>query len=482
MTVRRALLLGLVTAALVAPVAGVPAPGGAAAATTRPPNRAPVAFADGAWTLSYLADVQVSGPFPDGSQGTGRGVLTGTGVFEVTGGGVAGTHSAAGTAASTVTVPGGLTGPATLNLTVKGPVAGTADHAVLQGDVHASGSVSVSTGGLTTTVPLDFDGSLGDGAGAPLSTFSSSCDRTTGSWAVDLRGAGETPTPGLSVEGPATFVAVRDGSSSGTTPVYARQISQLLADVDAYVDQVGTAPLDTLALDAVVARSDELSATLPVVDACATGVRRSTPAYATALGVEVARLLTAARAQLAHVSTPDLAYLLGLGYRTAAIGSGTTWSGAAPLERALRTELDRRGTAAAAARDVATASLVTVARRQFGVVKAARVSAPPPARPVRGVAEIRLTPPARPRGVRPVLTWGPVAGATDYRVVLLDATRRPYWAWQGGVPTVVVGATGKPMPPAAGGPRVVKGSTWTVAAFDAAGRPIALSAPGALGP
>jgi hypothetical protein len=38
------------------------------------------------------------------------------------------------------------------------------------------------------------------------------------------------------------------------------------------------------------------------------------------------------------------------------------------------------------------------------------------------------------------------------------------------------------MPTAASGPRVVKGSTWSVAALDGAGRPIALSAPRAINP
>jgi hypothetical protein len=264
--------------------------------------------------------------------------------------------------------------------------------------------------------------------------------------------------------------------------VYARQISQLLADTDAFADRIGSAPLDTSAIDTIVARSEALGASLPVVDECATPLRSRTTTYSTPLGVEVARLLTAARAQLTHISTGDLTYLLALGYRTAAIGSGSTWSGAAPLERALRTELDRRGTFAGATHDSATATLVTVARRQFGVVKPARVPAAAPSRPVRGVATIELRTRTKSRGDRPALSWSPVAGAAGYRVVLLDAGRRPYWSWQGTTSTVVVGGTEKPMPPAAGGPRVVKGSTWSVVALDDAGQPVALSAPRAISP
>jgi len=439
------------------------------------------AMADGAWALSYLADVQIAGPFPGGSRGTGEGTLTGTGVFEVTGGGIAGTHTAAGTAAATITVPGGQSGPATLNLALSGPVAGTTGRPVLQGDVRASGSVSVAAGGLVTAVPLDFDGALGDGTGAPLSRFSLDCDRVAGSWSVDLRGTGESPSPTLSISGPGTFVAVRTGQSDGTTPAYARQLSQLLADIDGFVGRVGTAPLDTAALDTIVSRSEVLASTLPVLDDCAPTTRVRTPAYSTLVGVEVARLLAAARAQVAHVTATDLVALVTMGYRTGAIGTGATWPGAVALERALRNELDRRGEEAAAVHDTATATMATVARRQFGVVKPARRPARP-VRAVRGVATIRLSTPTRGRGDRPTLTWDPVAGATGYRVVLLDATRRPYWAWRGDTSSVVVGATPKAEPPAAGGPRVTRGSTWTVVALDATGRPIGLSAPRALSP
>src|SRR4029077_3181701 len=97
------------------------------------------------------------------------------------------------------------------------------------------------------------------------------------------------------------------------------------------------------------ARAESLSSSLPQVDDCSPTAPGA--GYATLLGVAGGRLLTATRAQLAAVSTPDLVHLVGLGYRTAAIGSGATWSGAVPLEHALRNELDRRGAAAVAARD-----------------------------------------------------------------------------------------------------------------------------------
>ena len=471
----RVFLAAAVLAGLLAP--GLAGRGAVADAAARP---AP-AFANGAWTLSYLADVQISGPFPGGSRGTGSGRLTGTGIFDVTGGGVSGTHDAAGTAASTITAPDGESGPASLNIAIEGPVAGTADRAVLQGDVRASGSVSVSNGGLTTTFPLDFAGALRNGDGAPLSMFSVGCDRITGSWTVDLRGSGETPASGLSIAGPATFVAIRAPQSSDSAPPYARQLSQLLADIDGFVTRIGAEPLDTGALDAIAGRAESLSSSIPVVDDCPKSTTSRTPAFSTVLDVEIAQLLNAARAQLANVSTPDLAYLLMLGYRAGAIGTGSTWAGSTPLERVLRTELDRRGNVAAVLHDSTTATLVAVARRQFGVVNPAR-GRPKPAHPIKGVSTIVPETPKPARAERATMVWSPVDGAARYRVVLLDATQRPYWAWEGDTATVPADAAPTTAASGGSGPHITRGSTWTVVALDSSGRPIALSAPRPISP
>ena len=244
----------------------------------------------------------------------------------------------------------GQSGPATLNLALNGPVAGTATRGPSsRATCRTSGSVSVSTPDLTMAVPVAFGGALGDGNGAPLSTFSVQCDRITGTWTVDLRGSGR-PATGASVAGPATFVAIRSDGLSGATPEYATQVSQLLSDADGFVGRVGNGPLDTAGLDAIAVRSEVLDASVPAVQEC--DGQRDARGYGTLIGVEVSRLLSATRGQVASLSTADLAYLLGLGYRTGAIGSGSTWSGATATERALHTELDRRFTAATLAHDV----------------------------------------------------------------------------------------------------------------------------------
>ena len=52
-----------------------------------------MAFVDGAWSLSYLADVQFCF---GGLSGTGGGAVTGTGVLQVKGGGISGTDTGRG--------------------------------------------------------------------------------------------------------------------------------------------------------------------------------------------------------------------------------------------------------------------------------------------------------------------------------------------------------------------------------------------------
>lgn len=80
-------------------------------------------------------------------------------------------------------------------------------------------------------------------------------------------------------------------------------------------------------------------------------------------------------------------------------------------------------------------------------------------------------------GIHPQLRWKPVPGAARYRVGLLDARRHAYWSWDGTTSHVTVSATGERVRGSSpSGPRIGKHYRWSVAAFNAAGKPIALSA------
>ena len=85
-----------------------------------------------------------------------------------------------------------------------------------------------------------------------------------------------------------------------------------------------------------------------------------------------------------------------------------------------------------------------------------------------------LTTPTEDVGPRPELAWEPVEGAALYQVVLFAPDGSAYWAWQGTETSVPVG--GRPLlREEARGPRVANGMSWSVAAYDADGLPIALS-------
>lgn len=82
-------------------------------------------------------------------------------------------------------------------------------------------------------------------------------------------------------------------------------------------------------------------------------------------------------------------------------------------------------------------------------------------------------------GPRPTLAWSPVEGADRYTVVVLDVEGRPYWAWSGTETSTPMGGIDDAE---VVGPWVHQPMTWTVAATNADGDAIALSAPSELTP
>jgi hypothetical protein len=93
-----------------------------------------------------------------------------------------------------------------------------------------------------------------------------------------------------------------------------------------------------------------------------------------------------------------------------------------------------------------------------------------------GLAPVKLQTRTSGVGVHPQLKWKAVPGAAQYRVVVRDTKKRPYWVWVGAANRVTVSATGKAVPKTSPvGPRIGKNYRWSVAAFDATGKPVALS-------
>jgi hypothetical protein len=92
------------------------------------------------------------------------------------------------------------------------------------------------------------------------------------------------------------------------------------------------------------------------------------------------------------------------------------------------------------------------------------------------IGSVALTEPAEDgAGKIPTFAWESVPGATDYRLFVLNADGAPIWAWQGTETSAVLG--GNPhRSDGDAGPVITAGATWSVAALDADGAVIALSA------
>ncbi len=111
-----------------------------------------------------------------------------------------------------------------------------------------------------------------------------------------------------------------------------------------------------------------------------------------------------------------------------------------------------------------------------GCVLVAMPAAHAASKPTFGLPPVKLVTKTSGVGTHPQLRWKPVTGAVSYRVGVLDAHGHAYWSSQVPGTTVTVSATGKPVAKTAPvGPRIAKNYEWSVAAFDATGKPIALS-------
>ena len=77
-------------------------------------------------------------------------------------------------------------------------------------------------------------------------------------------------------------------------------------------------------------------------------------------------------------------------------------------------------------------------------------------------------------GVGPTFEWTPVDGATSYRLSVVGPDG-PIWVWEGTETTVALALRPDPRPASAPALEIVAGSSWSVAALDAAGDLIAIS-------
>jgi hypothetical protein len=100
-----------------------------------------------------------------------------------------------------------------------------------------------------------------------------------------------------------------------------------------------------------------------------------------------------------------------------------------------------------------------------------------PAKPVvKGKPEIKLATKTTHAGPHPLLQWKPVTAATGYLVVVQTPKGDPYWTWQGGDTSVLLGAGAPTSPKQSEGASLVRKMRWFVIARNADGSIVASSA------
>jgi len=86
-----------------------------------------------------------------------------------------------------------------------------------------------------------------------------------------------------------------------------------------------------------------------------------------------------------------------------------------------------------------------------------------------------LAPPVEGAGEVPEFRWNAVPRAAVYRLAVLGSDGDPIWAWEGTDTSVTLGGVPGERERGEGGPVIVEGSSWSVAAFDAKGAVVAVS-------
>lgn len=106
------------------------------------------------------------------------------------------------------------------------------------------------------------------------------------------------------------------------------------------------------------------------------------------------------------------------------------------------------------------------------------LATPTPAKPyiaAHGVSAITLLTAVDGAGAKPLFKWEPVTGAVRYQLIVYDADKTPYWAWEGTESQIYLGGSDQQPPADSEGPVLDGPATWVVFAFDAKGKLIGSS-------
>jgi hypothetical protein len=172
-------------------------------------------------------------------------------------------------------------------------------------------------------------------------------------------------------------------------------------------------------------------------------------------------------------STRALVVLMAIG--TLTTGCANSEASSAPTSQGEPSPSTRPASNAAVDTSVVTDDAGTTDSTTTSVTATTTASVPRPEPLVADIALVELiAPDPVVTDVAPEFAWAPVAGAVNYRLVVLG-TAEPVWAWEGGATSIRLGGLTADAGPAFPVPELVTGSTWSVAALDGDGNVIAVS-------
>jgi hypothetical protein len=324
-------------------------------------------FSDGEWSLTYVAELEASGTLPSGSAFDGNGSYHGHGGFRVRGGTIVEGAFTGGGFISVFVDAGTGTSNGELAIVAEGTFGGAAGRPFLDGSFVMRGSFSIASDLISLTVPVSQTWT----DQYPLDIYEATCEWVTGEWTAQIRNEGAAAA-GISASGPAYFSAFR--LTADEVEPFRADVEALVADVDAFFGI--PLPADPAALDAwhnslldLLARAEHLIGAIPVLSEC--GGREAGAHFTSLLEAEIRSLLGRAVASFAGVGgTPAvraalLADLASAGYRSGAIGTGSSWDDALELEADLQAAMDALLTEAIAAGDTAAIEAIEAYARSF---------------------------------------------------------------------------------------------------------------------
>lgn len=449
----------------------------------------PAGLFTGSW-LSHFGAVGAITGTADGASLLWKGSLSGDGTIDVAEEKVAGTFSSRGRAVVTTGGPGFEARIEPL-LSTTGTISGTTIEVVHEGTTTVSGTSTVTAQGFERSFPIS---STTQDPPVDVRFDFAACDEIYGNY--------EQPAGQLDGQ-PGLAISLSEGFAGS---YFAYQVERQRADVERrwsefweQHDLLQERWQEGLSWPEFVADLDAAEGLLNDLREVSRCERpklgpREVPVWRTQLTWYVESLIRGA-IDVYGASPQALRMLTAAALRTGAIGAGATGDTASPLEEQLRgaaQELVNTTCAAppCEARDETLGQLIVLGVLMdwsFDVLGETHAATDLPS-VLEGssgegldLGHVALKTPKLKASERPVFVWTRVPKAAMYSLVVYTPDDLPYWAWEGTKTSVPLGGLPR-LAPNSPGPRIVKGMSWGVVAYDKSFRPIAQSTTRSIAP